>query len=224
MRVSLPIGFRWCLLLVVLLQAVHCAKKPLKITWDQFRSAITTNGFPLPSEAQYEGFVHTLEYAGITTKREAAMFLAQLIHESGGLQFKEELAYKDKSDDPYKSDIDVPGKRYFGRGYIQLTWAENYLNASKGIYGDDRLLQNPDLVAKDEDAAFLTAGWYWKTRVAVVPGVKKGRFGESTRAINGVVECNGEYLENSKNRFKYYKVVFEIFGAKGKPNEKGCYN
>ncbi|XP_014279388.1 uncharacterized protein [Halyomorpha halys] len=227
MRVTSAVWFRQCLLLVILLHVgarKHVKRKPLKITWERFKSAVTANKFPPPSKEQYRGFVHSLNYAGIKNEREAAMYLAQLLHESGGLHYKQELAYKDKSYDPYKSDLDVPGKRYFGRGYIQLTWAENYLNASRGIYKDDRLLQNPDLVANDEKAAFLTAGWYWKTRVAVVPGVKKGRFGEATRAITGVIECNGNYLKSSKKRFKYYKVIFHKFGAKGRPDERGCYN
>lgn len=222
MRGSLFTRVLHFLLLVVLWHTAECTRRPLNITWDQFSSGLTDNRFPAPSEEQYERFVNTLEYAGITEEREAAMFLAHLIHETGGFRFLGDVPPEDADD--YKSPIDVPGQRYYARGYIQISWAATYLAASKAIYGDDRLLQNPDLVANDEDAAFLTAGWYWRTRVTVVPGVKEGRFGESTRAINGIMECNGEYLENSKNRFRYYKKVFKLFGAKGEPDERGCYN
>ncbi|XP_014289628.1 uncharacterized protein [Halyomorpha halys] len=194
------------------------------ISYQQFCDAVTNNGFPRPSRAQFDGFIRAVDYAGINSKREAAMFLAQLIHESGGLQYKEEQAYKNASSDPYSSSLDRPGKRYYGRGYIQLTWAQNYRNASKDIYGNDKLLDNPDLVASDEDVAFITAGWYWKTNVGSIPGVKNGRFGESTRAINGTLECNGQNEDKSRKRFEYYRTVFNVFGCSGTPNECGCYN
>ncbi|CAH1402057.1 unnamed protein product [Nezara viridula] len=194
------------------------------ISSQQFFNAVTRNGFPRPSQAQYNGFIRAVDYAGINSRREAAMFLAQLIHESGGLQFKEELAYKNAYSDPYTSHLDRPGKRYYGRGYIQLTWAENYLKASRAIFGDDTLLNDPDKVARDEDIAFITAGWYWKTRVGNIRGVKEGRFGESTRAINGAVECNGQNVDKSRQRFRYYCTVFDEFDCPGSPNECGCYN
>lgn len=194
------------------------------ISYQQFSNGVTRNGFPRPSQAKYNGFIGALDYAGISNKREAAMFLAQLIHESGGLQFKEELAYKDAYSGPYRSNLDRPGRRYYGRGYIQLTWAENYMRASRDIFGDDRLLDNPDMVASDENIAFITAGWYWKTRVGNISGVKAGRFGESTRAINGAVECNGQNVDKSRKRFRYYCTVFDEFDCSGSPNECGCYN
>lgn len=34
----------------------------------------------------------------------------------------------------YKSNEDVPGKSYYGRGYIQLTWAVNYKKAVSIFY------------------------------------------------------------------------------------------
>lgn len=194
------------------------------ISYQQFSNAVTRNDFPKPSQAQYNGYMRALDYADIYNKREAAMFLAQLIHESGGLQFKEELAYKDACSDPYSTSPDRPGKRYYGRGYIQLTGAENYGIASRAIYGDERLLDNPDMVASDENIAFKTAGWYWKTRVGNNTGVQLGRFGDSTRAINGKLECNGQNVDKSKQRFKYYCVVFDEFDVPGSPNECGCYN
>jgi hypothetical protein len=49
----------------------------------QFQSGVTSNGFPRPSSAQYQGFINSLGNAGITSKMEAAMFLAQLLHEAG---------------------------------------------------------------------------------------------------------------------------------------------
>lgn len=51
------------------------------------------------------------------------------------------------------------GWKYRGRGYIQLTGKTNYLNASQAIFGDDRLVKDPDLVNDPKIAAEVTA-WY----------------------------------------------------------------
>ncbi len=53
------------------------------------------------------------------------------------------------------------GWKYRGRGFIQLTGKNNYAAASKAIYGDDRLVQNPDLVNNPAVAAEVSA-WYMK--------------------------------------------------------------
>lgn len=58
--------------------------------------------------------------------------------------------------------------------------------ASKAIFGDNRLVMDPDSVAKRDDIAWQTAFWYWGTRVHNQPGVQQGRFGATTKAINGV--------------------------------------
>lgn len=60
--------------------------------------------------------------------------------------------------DPQPGD----GWKYRGRGLIQLTFKENYLRASKAIYGDDRLVTSPDQVAKDKTCAIETACYYFK--------------------------------------------------------------
>lgn len=54
------------------------------------------------------------------------------------------------------------GWKYRGRGLIQLTFKENYLRASKAIFGDDRLVKNPDQVANDKAMAIETACYYFK--------------------------------------------------------------
>jgi len=54
------------------------------------------------------------------------------------------------------------GYNFRGRGYIQLTFRGNYTNASNAIYGDTRLISNPDQVANDPNASALTSGWFWQ--------------------------------------------------------------
>lgn len=53
------------------------------------------------------------------------------------------------------------GWKYRGRGFIQLTGKNNYAAASKAIYGDDRLVKNPDLVNDPAVAAEVSA-WFMK--------------------------------------------------------------
>ncbi len=65
----------------------------------------------------------TLSKGGITSKREAAMFLAQILWESDGLVAKSQYACRTtgcpgeylQTTSPY-----YPGQNYYGRGYIQL--------------------------------------------------------------------------------------------------------
>lgn len=56
------------------------------------------------------------------------------------------------------------GAKFIGRGLKQLTGKANYTRASKEIYGDDRLVKNPELVATDKAVALETACWFWKSR------------------------------------------------------------
>jgi predicted chitinase len=53
------------------------------------------------------------------------------------------------------------GFKYRGRGFIGLTGKANYSAASKAIYGDDRLVKNPDLVNDPQVAADVSA-WFMK--------------------------------------------------------------
>jgi predicted chitinase len=50
----------------------------------------------------------------------------------------------------------LAGRVYYGRGMMQLTWDYNYKAASTYLYGDDRLLQNPDVVGNDPEVGWAT--------------------------------------------------------------------
>lgn len=56
------------------------------------------------------------------------------------------------------------GAKFCGRGLKQLTGRANYTRASKEIYGDDRLVKDPEQVATDKSVALETACWFWKSR------------------------------------------------------------
>ncbi|KAI8323902.1 lysozyme-like protein [Martensiomyces pterosporus] len=204
------------------------------ITCDKFSKAVVeaskaiNTKYPAPSDSQCKSFLKGMTTAGgISSAREAAMFLSNILWESDGLQAKEEYACQDMPDwcaQNYKTPEDVAGQTYWGRGYIQLTWHYNYLDASKGLFGDDRLAKNTAQVSSNEDLAWNVSFWFWKDRVRSDPGVPAGNFGASINKINGGLECRGAAQDKAKKRYAMYKVVLPIFAPGETPKESGCYN
>jgi len=198
------------------------------INEQEFIQAVTINGYPAPTHNQYVTFVAGLSYGLITNRQEAAMALTQFMHESDGLRARREYACEFTGcPGHYETPgCDVPGQRYFGRGYIQLTWCGyNYLPFSMHYFGDDRLRFDPDAVARDDSLAWNSAFWFWRTNVANFPGVSQGHFGATTRAINGNLECNnpdGHHI--ARRRFEMYGRVRSVWGLAGPGIENGCYN
>ncbi len=121
--------------------------------------------------------------AGITTRRQKAAFIAQLAQESGGFKYFEELA----SGAAYEGRRDLgntrpgDGRRFKGRGPIQLTGRANYRAAGRALGLD--LENNPELVSRP-DVGFRVAAWYWKSR-GLNSIAESGNFREVTRRING---------------------------------------
>lgn len=96
--------------------------------------------------------------------REAA-FLAQILHESGGLHYVRELASGDAYDTGRLAErlgntpeADGDGQRYRGRGLIQITGWRNYLLCGMAL--DLDLLAQPELLERPV-LACRSAGWFW---------------------------------------------------------------
>ena len=123
----------------------------------------------------------------------------------------------------YRTGQEKEGKYYYGRGYIQLTWLENYANCSLDLYGDMRLVENPDLVSDQIEVAMGSAFWYWWKYVKEIPEIKDGKFGYTTMAINGPLECKGVYKVKAFRRFVVYSQVLEALSIRDKPLQDGCY-
>ncbi|KAJ2497745.1 hypothetical protein GGH96_004879 [Coemansia sp. RSA 1972] len=204
------------------------------ITCDKFKEAVSkassaiSLNYPAPSDKQCTSFLAGMPKGDISSAREAAMFLANILWESDGLQAKEEYDCKDLPDwcaQNYKTPEDAPGQTYWGRGYIQLTWHYNYEAASEGLFGDDRLVKDPGQVATDEDLAWGVSFWFWKENVHGDAGVQEGNFGSSIKNINGALECNGGAAQDkAKKRYEMYKAILPIFAEGEQPKEAGCYN
>lgn len=52
------------------------------------------------------------------------------------------------------------GYKFRGRGLIQFTGRDNYAAASEFLFGDDTLLENPDILASDPNLGARAAAWF----------------------------------------------------------------
>ncbi len=129
----------------------------------------------------------------INTPERIAAFLAQIGHESGQLLYVRELGsdqYLSKYDTGALAarlgntpEADGDGQKYRGRGLIQITGRRNYLACSQGLFGDDRLLQQPQLLEQPQWAC-ESAAWFWQSN-GLNELADRGQFTAITRRING---------------------------------------
>ncbi|OQV15038.1 putative Endochitinase EP3 [Hypsibius exemplaris] len=202
------------------------------ISKSEFNQAFTSSGFVAPPTAYYHAFVSpsVKRLGGITSKREFAMFLANVIHETSGLKYLEELeGPKHCTNGKYR---EVWGARparfhmnkcYHGRGPIQLSHPQNYHDASLAIFGNAAtLIDHPERVLTDKQTSWDTAAWYWGSRVGNQPGVKQGKFGASINAINGPLECRGQNQEKVTKRKEYYTNIYRVWRLSGSVDLSGC--
>lgn len=122
---------------------------------------------------------------GIATPLQKSHFLGQVAHESDDFRTAREYA----SGAAYEGRKDLgntqagDGRKFRGRGLIQVTGRANYLNCSVARYGDDRLLYAPELLEEPDNAAWC-AGWYWSSR-NLNRWAEQDNIREVTRRING---------------------------------------
>ncbi|XP_043709827.1 basic endochitinase-like isoform X2 [Telopea speciosissima] len=209
----------------------------------------TYNAF-IAAAKSFNGFATTGDT--ITRKREIAAFLAQTSHETTG-------GWASAPDGPYawgycylreqgnpgdycQSSTQWPcaaGKKYYGRGPIQISYNYNYGQAGKAIGSD--LLNNPDLVATDPTISFKTAFWFWMTPQSPKPSCHNvmtgqwkpssadtaaGRvpgYGVTTNIINGGLECGKGADNRVADRIGFYKRYCDLLGVSYGDN-LDCYN
>ncbi|GAA2259505.1 chitinase [Streptomyces amakusaensis] len=158
-------------------------------------------------------------------KQEAAAFLANVSHETGGLYYIREI---NEANWPHYCDRDqsygcpAGQSAYYGRGPIQLSWNFNY-KAAGDFLGID-LLNNPYLVETDPAVSMMTGLWYWNTQDGPGPitghdsMVSGAGFGQSIRSINGALECEGGNPRQVESRINRYKQFTQILGVPTGPN------
>ncbi|GAA3539143.1 hypothetical protein GCM10022222_23390 [Amycolatopsis ultiminotia] len=153
-------------------------------------------------------------------KQEAAAFLANVSHETGGLVYVVEQNtdnYPNYCDDAQPYGCPAGTASYYGRGPIQLSWNFNYKSAGDALGID--LLNNPSLVEQDAAVSWKTGLWYWNTQTG--PGtmtphdaiVNGAGFGETIRSINGSIECDGGNPEQVQSRVDLYTNFAGILGV-----------
>ncbi len=159
-------------------------------------------------------------------KREVAAFLANVAHETGQLVYVEEIA-KGEYADYGIGCAPVAGKRYYGRGPIQLSWNYNYCAASASIFGDANVLRlDPDRVARESWIAWATGIWFWMTSTGAGSttahtAILERGFGETIRTINGGLECGGRNPAQVNARIEYYRKFCAMLGVDPGPS-LGC--
>jgi putative chitinase len=145
--------------------------------------------------------VHFAVYGILDTPLRLAHFMAQLIHESGSFRYMEEIA----SGQAYEGRRDLgnveagDGKRFKGRGPIQLTGRTNYRVYGRAIGIDFE--RHPELVATPS-IGLMVACMFWSTHglneLADADNVER-----ITRKINGGL--NG--FEDRKLQLKRVKAL-----------------
>ena len=150
----------------------------------------------------------------IDTPIRLAMFLAQIGHESGSLQFVRELWGPTDAQLRYEGRADLgntlpgDGFRFRGRGVIQTTGRANYRfvrdRLRKGGFRCPDFEQEPELLEEPQWAA-LSACDYWEMRKCN-EAADAGDFELVTRLING--GTNG--LVDRLNRWERAKRVLGV--------------
>nr|ACL81177.1 chitinase [Chimonanthus praecox] len=187
-----------------------------------------------------------------TRKKEIAAFLGQTSHETtGGWAAAPDgpyawgYCYKQEQGDPpayCESNPTWPcaaGKKYYGRGPMQISYNYNYGPAGQAIGVD--LLNNPDLVATDPVISFKTAIWFWMTAQSPKPSCHDvitgawspsdadsaaGRvpgYGVITNIINGGLECGKGTDARVADRIGFYQRYCQIVEVSPGDN-LDCYN
>ncbi len=158
-----------------------------KIFYDKIRVSLFSNKLSVNQVKGIDGIMNALEEAKITDKRWMAYMLATVYHETAKTMLPIEEYGKGKAYDYGKKlkrsriAYTTPDKLYYGRGFVQLTWFENYQQMGRLLHID--LLNHPELAL---DVKYATE--------ILIEGMTKGNshFGDFT----------GVSLENYFNETK----------------------
>lgn len=147
----------------------------------------------------------------IVSDRHQAYFLAQIAHESGELRWTKEIWGPTHAQRNYEGRADLgntnpgDGKRYLGRGLIQITGRANYAQLNREIPGD-----HPDFVSEPEHLeipkwAAMSAAWFWHSRDLNKIADERGFIAVTTRINGGLngIKDRQLYLSRAESLYKY---------------------
>lgn len=169
------------------------------LTPDALAGVLRAAGVPVDRVRRFAGpLALAMTRADIVGRARVSHFLAQLLHESAAFRYTEELAsgaaYEGRRD--LGNTVAGDGRRFKGRGLIQLTGRANYAAFEAhlrrtGQTGPGRipydLLRDPGQVAR-LPLAVETATWYWTTRnlnAIADRGEDRDEVVAITRRVNG---------------------------------------
>ena len=97
------------------------------------------------------------------------------------------------------NDAAGDGFKFRGRGAFQLTGKDNYSRYSEKLFGDDRLVQNPELV-NDPQVGAQVAALYYEENV-----MKRGIAGDDTAAVSRAINGGTIGLQDRVDLFAAYQ-------------------
>jgi putative chitinase len=168
----------------------------------------------------------------IDTVERICCFLGNLMEESGQLRYVREIWGPTTQQKKYERDFNAvwpehdrngrnwlatqlgnsepgDGLRFRGHGLIETTGRANHLETSKALFGDDRLLQHPELLEVPEYAV-KSACHFWKSRgcneladQVSISGDPHQNFKYTVKKVNGG-------LTHYTERLNYYLRAKEV--------------
>ncbi|WP_375123609.1 glycoside hydrolase family 19 protein [Pseudomonas sp. LW8] len=138
-----------------------------------------------------------MQHYQIVGPKRVAAFIAQIGHESGQLRYVREIWGPTAAQRGYEGREDlgntVPGdgRKYCGRGLIQITGRTNYAKCGEALGLD--LISHPELLELPQHAA-MSAAWYWKQK-GLNDLADQDQFNIITRRINGGLNGLADRLE-----------------------------
>lgn len=205
------VGAQTWALLEKQLQVKESAKIDRDVFFVQIRSL-----FGRMSQSQVDGLNSLLDAVGGCLINEAAYMLATAYHETAHTMQPIEEYGKGRRYDygkhlkmnrkPYSESLPI----YYGRGYVQLTWYENYDKAGRLLKLD--LLRQPELALQADVAAKIMRdgmfdGWFTGKKLGDYVGLRTADYVSARRVINGMDKA--QFIAG-------YAVTFELALRKAK--------
>ena len=161
--------------------------------------------------------INAMRKWGITTPLARAHFLAQCAHESGNFKYKKEIWGPSGAQQRYEGKrdlgnvVDGDGKRFMGRGYIQVTGRANYTKYDtylKSIGSKADILKNPSALEGDYFAADSACYW-WKYLSRNITGLTGGTSPADVRKVSKRVNGGTNGLEERIKKFAYFYNILK---------------
>lgn len=176
------------------------------ITLAQLQSIMPNAG----SRAQvfYKPLIEAMARYNIDTKLEYAAFLATVAEESGELRWVKEIWGPTAAQKKYEGRKDLgntqagDGKKFCGRGLIQVTGRSNYTSVGKALKLD--LVNKPELLEQPKHAADSAAYFWWAHELD--DEAARRDFRRVTKVVNGG-------YTNWERREAYYERACKVLGA-----------